>query len=94
MKNPETTGHVIKVAIADDHTLFRSGVKVSLTAHKDIHMVAEAENGMQLLNLLKHIQPDVVLLDISPARAATFVNRCAAMRGLFISLNACGMPAS
>ena len=27
-------------------------------------MVAEAENGMQLLNLLKHIQPDVVLLDI------------------------------
>ena len=27
MKNPETTSHVIKVAIADDHTLFRSGVK-------------------------------------------------------------------
>ena len=27
-------------------------------------MVAEAENGMQLLNLLRHIQPDVVLLDI------------------------------
>src|SRR6476469_4454847 len=65
MKNPETTSHVIKVAIADDHTLFRSGVKASLTAHKDIHMVAEAENGMQMLNLLKHIQPDVVLLDIS-----------------------------
>src|ERR1043165_2951288 len=65
MKNPETTSHVIKVAIADDHTLFRSGVKASLTAHKDIHVVAEAENGMQMLNLLKHIQPDVVLLDIS-----------------------------
>ena len=64
MKNldPNT---VIKVAIADDHTLFRSGVKASLTAHKDIHVVAEAENGMQMLNLLKHIQPDVVLLDIS-----------------------------
>ena len=63
MKNLEN-GHVIKVAIADDHTLFRSGVKSSLSAHKDIHMVAEAENGMQLLNLLRHIQPDVVLLDI------------------------------
>jgi DNA-binding NarL/FixJ family response regulator len=63
MKNPET-GHVIKVAIADDHTLFRSGVKNSLSAQKDIQMVAEAENGMQLLNLLRHIQPDVVLLDI------------------------------
>ena len=63
MKNldPNT---VIKVAIADDHALFRTGVKTSLSARKDIQMVAEAENGMQLLNLLKHIQPDVVLLDI------------------------------
>lgn len=62
MKNLDTA--VIKVAIADDHTLFRTGVKTSLSARKDIQMVAEAENGMQLLNLLKHIKPDVVLLDI------------------------------
>jgi len=55
---------VIKVAIADDHHLFRTGVRTSLSARKDIHMVAEAENGMQLLNLLKHIKPDVILLDI------------------------------
>jgi len=55
---------IIKVAIADDHTLFRAGVKTSLSIRKDIQMVAEAENGMQLLNLLKHIQPDVILLDI------------------------------
>jgi DNA-binding NarL/FixJ family response regulator len=32
--------------------------------HKDIKMIAEADNGMQLLSILKHIQPDVVLLDI------------------------------
>lgn len=55
---------VIKVAIADDHALFRTGVKTSLSSRKDIQMVAEAENGMQLLNLLRHIQPDVILLDI------------------------------
>ena len=61
MKNLDT---VIRVAIADDHTLFRTGVKTSLTSRKDIQMVAEAENGMQLLNLLKHIKPDVILLDI------------------------------
>ena len=61
MKNPDS---VIKVAIADDHALFRAGVKTFLSTRKDIQMVAEAENGMQLLNLLKHIQPDVVLLDI------------------------------
>jgi DNA-binding NarL/FixJ family response regulator len=61
MKNPDA---VIKVAIADDHALFRTGVKTSLSSRKDIQMIAEAENGMQLMNLLKHIQPDVVLLDI------------------------------
>ena len=61
MKNLDTA---IKVAIADDHTLFRTGVKTSLSSRADIHMVAEAENGMQLLNLLKHIKPDVILLDI------------------------------
>ncbi|HWJ25168.1 MAG TPA: response regulator transcription factor [Flavisolibacter sp.] len=62
MKNLDTS--VIKVAIADDHALFRTGVKTSLSSRHDIQMVAEAENGMQLLNLLKHIKPDVVLLDI------------------------------
>ncbi len=55
---------VIKVAIADDHALFRAGVKTALSSRKDIQMIAEAENGMQLLNLLKHIRPDVILLDI------------------------------
>src|SRR5947208_16097991 len=62
MKNLDST--VIKVAIADDHALFRTGVKTSLNGRKDIQMVAEAENGMQLLNLLKHIKPDIILLDI------------------------------
>lgn len=62
MKNIDTG--VIKVAIADDHALFRAGVKTSLFSRKDVQMVAEAENGMQLLNLLKHIAPDVILLDI------------------------------
>jgi DNA-binding NarL/FixJ family response regulator len=63
MKNTESQ-NIIKVAIADDHALFRTGVKTSLSSRKNIQMVGEAENGMQLLNLLKHIQPDVLLLDI------------------------------
>jgi DNA-binding NarL/FixJ family response regulator len=55
---------VIKVAIADDHALFRAGVKTSLSGKRDVELIAEADNGMQLLNLLKHIEPDVILLDI------------------------------
>ncbi|PZR18869.1 MAG: DNA-binding response regulator, partial [Azospira oryzae] len=63
MKKPDPS-NPIKVAIADDHALFRAGVKTALSTKKDVELVAEAENGMQLLNLLKHIEPDVILLDI------------------------------
>ena len=56
--------NVIKVVIADDHRLFREGVKTALAQKNEIKVVGEAENGMQLLNLLKHNRPDVILLDI------------------------------
>jgi len=55
---------IIKVIIADDHGLFRQGVKMALSHKKDIVIVGEAENGMQLLHLLKHNLPDIILLDI------------------------------
>lgn len=63
MKKPDPNTP-IKVAIADDHALFRAGVKTALSSKKDVELIAEADNGMQLLNLLKHIEPDVILLDI------------------------------
>ena len=63
MKQPDT-GRAIKVAIADDHALFRAGVKTALSVKRDIDLIAEADNGMQLINLLRHIEPDVILLDI------------------------------
>jgi hypothetical protein len=56
MYNPmrkDESGEQIRVAIADDHILFRAGVKTALSMQKDIRMVGEADNGMQLLNLLK-----------------------------------------
>ena len=57
-------GNVINVIIADDHVLYRAGVKAALSAKKDIKVVAEADNGSHLLMLLKAIHPDVILLDI------------------------------
>lgn len=54
----------IKVMIADDHALFRTGVRTALSPRRDVQMIGEAENGMQLINLLRHIKPDVILLDI------------------------------
>ena len=55
---------IIKVLITDDHALFRAGVRSSLSQYKDIEFIGEAENGMQLLSLIKFLKPDVILLDI------------------------------
>lgn len=54
----------IKVVICDDHVLYRAGVKTALSAKKDVKVVAEADNGMHLLHMLKMVPADVILLDI------------------------------
>lgn len=56
--------HKIKILITDDHAVFRTGVKTSLSQYKDVEVIGEAENGRQLLNLLRFLQPDIILLDI------------------------------
>ena len=59
----------IKVIICEDHSLFREGIKAYLNTREDIVCVGEAENGAQLLYLLRHKSPedfpDIVLLDIN-----------------------------
>jgi DNA-binding NarL/FixJ family response regulator len=60
---------VIKVAIADDHKIFRKGVILSLRPYTNIRFVLEADNGQQLLDDLQDIQgtedhPDVILMDL------------------------------
>ena len=54
----------IRVAIADDHKIFRKGVTLSLRPYTNIKFVLEAENGEDLLNGLAEAQPDVVLMDL------------------------------
>ena len=55
---------VIKVAIADDHKIFRKGVILSLRSFTNIKFVLEAENGEELLNGIAVAEPDVVLMDL------------------------------
>ena len=54
----------IKVAIADDHQIFRKGVILSLRPYTSISFVQEAENGDELLAGLDSSQPDVILMDL------------------------------
>ena len=56
---------IIKVVICDDHSLFREGIKAALRTSEDIMVIGEAENGMRLLQELKHVTPDIILLDIN-----------------------------
>lgn len=55
---------IIKVAIADDHKIFRKGVILSLRQYTNIKFVLEAENGEELLTGLPAAEPDVVLMDL------------------------------
>lgn len=54
----------IKVIICDDHVLYRAGVITALSSKPDIKVIGEADNGVHLLNLIKNLPPDVILLDI------------------------------
>lgn len=56
---------IIQVLLADDHAIVRDGIKMLLTAQKDINVIAEAENGEQAIQFAKEHNPDVVLMDIS-----------------------------
>jgi DNA-binding NarL/FixJ family response regulator len=54
----------IKVVIADDHTLFREGVKKILSLEKDILIVGEAARGDEVVKTVERSKPDVLLLDL------------------------------
>ncbi len=55
---------IIKVAIADDHKIFRKGVVLSLRPYTNIKFVLEAENGDELLKNIPGNEPDVILMDL------------------------------
>jgi DNA-binding NarL/FixJ family response regulator len=63
-KNPDMP-LPIQVVLADDHDLVRSGIKALLSTVDGVRVIAEARNGIELLQLLEAIKPDVVMTDIS-----------------------------
>ena len=60
-----STEKIIKIIIADDHPLFRRGLKHALEETPDIEVIGEASNGDSLLSMIKSDNLDMVLLDIS-----------------------------
>ena len=54
----------INIAIADDHQLMIDGIKTALEDSPEIKIVGEANNGLEIIEIVKTRKPDLVLLDI------------------------------
>jgi len=55
----------IRVLVVDDHTIVRDGICALLALAGDIEVVGEAANGSEALQLIRELQPDVVLMDVA-----------------------------
>ncbi len=59
-----STANVIKIAIADDHKIFRDGIKMALSGKEYLKMLWEAQDGKDLMHKVAIKKPDVLLMDI------------------------------
>ncbi|HYU19426.1 MAG TPA: response regulator transcription factor [Chloroflexota bacterium] len=60
-----TTSSPIRVLLADDHPILRSGLKLLLRAEPDMDVVGEANNGREAVDKTRQLRPDVVVMDIA-----------------------------
>ena len=64
MKTSPIPQHV-RVVLADDHELVRSGIKSLLSMVDGVEVIAEASDGSELIQLVDSLAPDLVMTDIS-----------------------------
>lgn len=57
--------HRYRIILADDHQMFRRGVKRIIQENEELEVVGEANDGLQLLELIKQSPPDMVIVDVS-----------------------------
>src|SRR3979411_1020922 len=58
------TKQQIRVLLADDHAIFRDGLRKLLQSDADITMLGEAQNGAECIKMLAKLKPDILLLDL------------------------------
>ena len=59
-----SNGNTITVMLADDHTLFRSGIRLLLQRYPEFSIVGEASDGLEAVKRAKQLKPNVLLLDL------------------------------
>lgn len=55
---------MLRVVIADDHTIVREGIRMILNRSPEVTVVAEASNGLEVVALVETLRPDVVVMDV------------------------------
>jgi DNA-binding NarL/FixJ family response regulator len=55
----------VRIVIADDHEIFRRGLRSLLESHSDWEVCGEAVNGQEAIEKVKQLKPDVVVLDVT-----------------------------
>jgi len=76
---PRGRGEPIRVAVVDDHEVFRQGLTMLLTLEDDMEVVGEAGDGIAATELAASLAPDVILMDVRmPKRSG--IEACAAIK--------------
>ncbi len=60
----EGANQKVRILLADDHRIVRAGLRVLLNNEPDFQVVGEASNGLEALELVRSLDPDVVVLDL------------------------------
>jgi len=62
----------IRILLADDHTLFRQGIRQLISAESDMEVIGEASNGGDAVDRAAELKPDLVLMDIGMPGLSSF----------------------
>jgi two-component system, NarL family, nitrate/nitrite response regulator NarL len=68
LRRMDTKSGKVRILLADDHTIFRDGLRKLLEAEPDLEIVGEAGDGADAITMVQQVKPDLLLLDLAMPR--------------------------